>query len=114
MHFSNTIINVKSDRIYNILRKHTSWNLRTNLISKIEYFESIGYKFSHISEMNIVFITDLRNLTYEHYLKIPNSMLQWTINKKLANNPQLIKAFNINTKHPLIRKNRHIFDNLEN
>ena len=64
--FSDTIINVKTDRLYNI---HRAWNLRRILLSKIEYFESYGYKFSHISEMNIVFITDLRNMTYEYYFK---------------------------------------------
>ena len=53
-------------------------------------------------------------MTYEQYLKIPKSMLEWTIIKKLANNPKLIKAFNINTYHPLIRKYRHIFNNGEN
>ena len=76
LRFSDTIINIKSDRLYNIKRKYASWNLRINLISKIEYFESIGHKFSHISEMDIVFITDLRNMTYEHYLKKPKPMIE--------------------------------------
>ena len=35
--FSDTIINVKSDRLYNIKRKYETWNLRTYLISEIEY-----------------------------------------------------------------------------
>ena len=111
LHFSDTIINVKSDRLYNIHR--AGWNLRRNLISKIEYLENNGHKFSHISEMNIVFITDLRNLTYEHYLKIPKPIIEWSIIEKLAINPRLIKAFNINTSHPLIRKYNHIIDNGE-
>ena len=106
LHFSDTINNVKSVRLYNIFR--AGWNLRRNLMSKIEYLENDGHKFSHISEMNIVFLTDLRNMTYEHCLKIPKPMIEWTIIKKLANNPKLIKAFNINTYHPLIRKYRHI------
>ena len=105
LHFSDTIINVKSHRLYNIKRKYEAWNLRTNLISKIEYFERVtDHKFSHMSEMNIVFISDLRNITYDHYIKIPKSMLEWTNIKKLANNPNLIKAFNINSNHPLIRQ----------
>ena len=112
LHFSDTIINVKSNRLYIIHRP--GWNLRSYLISKIEYLENKGHKFSHISEMNIVFISDLRNMTYRHYLQIPKSMLEWTMIKKLATNPQLIKAFNINTYHPLIRKYRHIIDNREN
>ena len=108
MHFSDTIINVKSDRLYNIRR--AGWNLRRNLMSKIEYFESNGQKFSHKSEMNIVFITDLTNTTYDHYLKISKPMIQWTIIKKLANIPKPIKAFDRNTPHPLIRKCSQIID----
>ena len=112
VHFSDTIINVKSNRMYNIHRP--GWNLRSYLISKIEYMENYGHKFCHISEMKIEFISSLRNMTYEHYLMLPKPMLEWTMIKKLATNPQLIKAFNINTYHPLIRKYRHIFDNREN
>ena len=115
LHFSDTIINVKSDRLYNIYIPRR--NLRPYLISKIEDFESDGHKFSHISEMNIAFISDLRNMTYDHYLQIPKPMIKWTIIRKLATNPKLIKSFiiNINTyHHPLIQKYRHIIDNGEN
>ena len=59
LHFSDTIIYVKSDRLYNIHR--AGRNLGRNSMSKIEYFESNGHKLSHISEMNILFITDLTN-----------------------------------------------------
>ena len=37
-------------------------------------------------------------------------MIEWTKIKKLAKNPKLIKAFNINTSHPLIRKYGHIIN----
>ena len=111
LHFSDTIINIKSDRLCNIYIP--SRKLRPYLISKIEHFEGTGHKFSHISEMNIEFISNLRNMTYQHYLQIPKSMLEWTLIGKLATNPKLIKAFNINTYHPLIQKYRHIIDNGE-
>ena len=111
LHFSDNIINVESNRLYNINRP--SWSLRSYLLSKIKDFENKGHKFSQISEMNIKFISRLRNMTYEHYFQIPKSMLEWIIIKKLATNPQLIKAFNINSYHPLIRKYRHIIDNRE-
>ena len=111
VHFSDTIINVKSDRLYNI--HPDGWNLKRALISKIANMENDGHKFSHISEMNIVFISDLKNITYENYLKIPKSMLEWTMIKKLANSPKLIKAFIINSYHPLIQKYRYIIDNGE-
>ena len=110
MHFSDTTINIKSDRLYNI--HHAGWNLRRNLMSKIENLENNGHKFSHISEMNIVFITDLRNMTYEHYLKIPKPIIEWRLIAILAKNPQLIKKFT-NTSHPLIRKYSHIIDDGE-
>ena len=111
LHFSDTIINIKSDRLYNI--HPFGWNLRRFLISQNEDLEGAGHKFSHISEMNIKFISNLRNITYEEYLKIPKSILEWTLIRKLASNPKLIKAFNINTYHPLIQKYRHIIDNGE-
>ena len=110
MHFSATIVIIKSDRLFN--NNQSGWNLRRNLISKSEYFESTKQKFSHLSEMIIVFISDLRNMTYGHYLQIPKSMLEWTIIKKLANNPKLMKKFR-NTSHPLIRKYCHIIDDEE-
>ena len=112
LHFSDTIINVKTDRLYNFYIP--SRKLRPYLKSKIEDFESDDHKFSHISEMDIMFISDLRNMTYQHYLQIPKPMIEWTIIRKLATNPQLIKAFNINTYHPLIRKYKYIIDNREN
>ena len=107
MQFSDTEIIIKPDRIYNIKRKYASWSLRKNLISKIEHFESNEHKFSHKTEKNIAFMTDLRNRTYEHYIKIPKPMIEWTIIKKISSSPKLIKAFNISTSHPLIRKYNH-------
>ena len=41
--------------------------------------------------MNIVFITDLRKMTYEHYLKKPNPMIEWRLNAILAKNPEILK-----------------------
>ena len=111
LHFSDTIINVKSGSLYNIHR--AGWNLRRNLMSKIEYFESNGHKFSHISEMNIVFITDLTNATYGPYLQIPKPMIEWVLLRKIATNPKLIKAFHRNIPHPIIRKYSHIIDDEE-
>ena len=111
LHFSDTIIDIKSKRLYNLFPP--SWNLRTFLLSKIEILENYDCRFSHISDMEIVFISIFRNMTYEYYLKMPKSMLEWSLIKKLAINPNLIKAFNINMNLPLITKYRHIIDNIE-
>ena len=77
------------------------------LLSKIKYFEKLGYKLSHISEMNITFITCLRIITYKHYLQQQKPMIEWMLNLILAKNPQLIKEFQ-NSSHPLIKKYQHI------
>ena len=58
--------------------------------------------------MNITFISDLRNITYEQYLKQPKSMLEWKLNEKLSGNPELIKTLK-NISHTLIRKYKYMF-----
>ena len=91
-------------RKYNI---HSFWDVRRYLITKIDYFERQGYKFFHICEMTITFLSDLRNMTYEHYLKQPKQKIEWVLNKKLHKNPVLIKTLR-NISHPLIRKNKYV------
>ena len=106
-----TIVSVKSNTWYSVA---AACHLKNFLLSKIKYFERYGLKFSHISEMNITFKTDLRNMTFEHYLTQPKSMLEWKLNAILAKNSQLIEIFG-NSSHPLIRKYQHINeDDLEN
>ena len=102
--FQQTTISVKSDR-YSI---QVPRDLRRFLLEKLSNFERMGYKFSNISVMKISFITTLGNMTYEHYIQRPKSMLEWTLIKKLARDPSLIKSFN-NTSHPLIRKDINMF-----
>ena len=102
--FDNTIICVKSERKYNI---HSFWDVRRYLITKIDYFERQGYKLFHICEKNITFLSDLRNMTYEHYLKQPKQKIEWVLNKKLHKNPVLIKTLR-NISHPLIRKYKYV------
>ena len=65
LHISDTIVNVKSNTWYSV---SAGYNLGNFLLSKNNYFGRYGRKISHISEMNITFISDLRNMTYEHYL----------------------------------------------
>ena len=63
----------------------------------------MGYKFTNISEINISFISNLRDMTYEHYIQQPKPMVEWTLIKKTAKDPSLIKNFT-NTYHPSFRK----------
>ena len=98
--FSGTTFNVKSNKWFNI---SACFYLRNFLLSKIRYFKRYDHKCSHTSEMNITFITDLRDMTYKHYLNQPKSMLEPRLNAILAKNPELIKKFT-NSSHPLIGK----------
>ena len=102
-HFSNTIVSVKSDTW---MSKSDDIFLRDFVLSKIRCYERHGYIFSHISEMKITFITDLRNMIYEHYLIQSKCMFEWKLNVILAKNPELLR-FLENTSHPLIIKNHH-------
>ena len=91
-----------------VLTVSVGYYSRKFLSSKIKNFERYGRKFSNIFEMIITFISDVRNLTYEHYLNQPKSMLEWKLNANLAKNPELIKIKILgNSSHPLIRRYQH-------
>ena len=102
--FLDITLHATSKRMFNVSKCY----LRNYLLPKTDYFTSFGYKFSHISVLNINFLTDYRNMTYEHYLKQPKHMVEWKLNEKLSRNRQLIRAFDRNTSHPIIRKGSHI------
>ena len=53
--------------------------------------------------MNIQTPSNRCDMTYEHYLNQPNSMLEWKLNEMLAKNPHLINSLDRNKNHPLIR-----------
>ena len=43
-------------------------------------------------------------MTYEEYCKQPLPMTKTKLNRILAGNAELIKCFNTNNSHPMIRK----------
>ena len=106
LHFPDTIVSFKSNTWYSV---SAGYCLRNFLLSKIKYFERYGRKFSHMSELNITFISDLKNMTFELYLNQPKSMLEWKLNVILAKNPELKKILG-NSSHPLVRKNQHFIE----
>ena len=57
--------------------------------------------------MNITFISDIKFITFEHYLSVPKSMIEWKFNILLAITPKLVRIFE-NSTHPLIRKYNRI------
>ena len=89
--FSNdTSIDVKSKVVYrlSVLRA----DLGKYLKDKINFYRRRGLEFSHISEMNITFVTSLTHMTYKHYVEQPMPMVENLINKKLYKNYDLIKT----------------------
>ena len=87
---------------------HYYYYLRKFLLSKNENYEKQGLFFSNISKMSNIFITNIRNMTYNHYLQQPKPMIEWKL-ILLAKNPRLIRVLG-NTPHPLIRKYYHLID----
>ena len=72
------------------------------LTHAIQDFINQGYKFSHMSDMNIITINIKMNLTYEHYINEPMSRCERKINMNIARNPQLISSLDCNKNHLLI------------
>ena len=64
--------------------------------------------FSHIFEMIIRTISDIRNMTYEFYIKQPKNMVEFKFNMNIAKNPHLINTLDGRINHPLVRKYSHI------
>ena len=62
--------------------------------------------------MTVTFISDLRDMTYKHYLNQPKPVIECKLNKKLSKNPELIKSAIEDPflrSYPLIRKHDHLF-----
>ena len=105
LHFSNNIVSVKTNLMSNI---SMGYYLRNFLGSKIKYFESHDHICSHVSEMNITFMADLKRMTYEFYLSLPKSMIEWKFNSILHKNLRLVTLLD-GSIHPLITKYARIF-----
>ena len=71
-------------------------------------FDKDRYYFSKIIEMKIDFISSIRNMTYNYYLKKPKPMVETRLNMIIAGNPKLINCLNRDISHPLIRKYNNI------
>ena len=53
------------------------------------------------------FVSHVRNMTCEKYLKQPKSLCEIKLTEIIARNPKLINCFKKNS-HPLITKHSHI------
>ena len=75
-------------------------------VTKIEYFSRCKRKFSHKSEMKIPYTTKPRYMTYEHYFKQPEPMIERVLDKKFYNIPELLKTFE-NALPPPFKNYKH-------
>ena len=57
--------------------------------------------------MNITFMADWKRMTYEYYLSLPKSIIEWKLNAILHKNPRLATLFD-DSIHPLITKDARI------
>ena len=80
--FDNDIsIDVKFKVMYRI--SVLSHNLEKCLKNKNNHYKRQGLEFSHISEINITFITRLDPMTNKHYIEQPMPMVERLIKRKL-------------------------------
>ena len=78
LHFWDFINIVKNDKWWCSLSAGSY--LGNLLLLKVKFLERSGQLFFHISEKNITFLSDFKDITYEHYLSIPKSMMEWKLN----------------------------------
>ena len=75
-------------------------NLKNYLSTKNKRLNRSGLEFSHISEMNSIFTTSLRNMTYNHYPDQPKSTAE--LSKYIYKNLNLINT--VGMPVPVVRK----------
>ena len=78
------------------------------MVNYIDDFKNDGYYFIFLSQMVITLITDIRNRTYEFYMKHNKCNLEWLLNKKLNANPNPIRNFNMDGRHPMIKEYKRV------
>ena len=127
---THTIINPETSdlnrRIYdyvtNFNRKYEFYTNEVFLKNEFEnscfYFKNIPTNdkqfhikhpnFLNTSEMIIKTISDIRNITYENYIKQPKHMFEFKLDMIIAKNPHLIISLDRNKSHFLISNYSHI------
>ena len=97
---------VKKEIIHRINTEHI--NLKSCLLYFIDSCQSRGLNFSKINHMSITILSCMFYMSLKYFINQPTSMLERRMNIIIAKNPRLIKLFNWNKNHPLIRKYSHI------
>ena len=81
----------KSDRIFYKIKLRKLYNYNVYLTEKLQ--SKYNCSSSDKLDMKIVFITNLQNQSYKHYLHEPKQMIEWFPIEKTNQNPNLVKMF---------------------
>jgi len=103
--FGNNFYSCIESSLYS---KTTTSYWKKFLRNALQDFINKVYKFSHISNMNIITINNKMNMTYEQYITLPMQAVEIKLNMIIAKNPNLINSLNRFRNRPLIRKYSHI------
>ena len=56
-------------------------------------------------ELRITFVSRFENITFDHYITKPKSMLEWKLLAVFDNNPKIINSFDYkHHSHPLFQE----------
>ena len=66
------------------------------------------YNFNHIEEMNIITISNKKDMAFDFYIKHNMPMMEWKLNAMINKNKNLINNFPKNWRHPLNRKFKNV------
>ena len=67
-----------------------------SFLSKIKIIKEHFY--SHILEMRITFVSRFENVTFDHYITKPKSMLEWKLVAIFDKNPKIVHSFDYNKR----------------
>ena len=76
--------------------------INKEFISKIKIIKE--QFFSGILELRITFVCRFENITFDHYIKKPKSMLEWKLLAMSDENPEIINLFDYKHRHPLVQE----------
>ena len=85
----------KIKTICNTFTLFNMYNLAITAQGTNSFIRKIAHKEANILEIDICFIAHYSNMTYEHYLSQPKSMVEWTLHKKIVDNSELKNYSNI-------------------
>ena len=90
-----------------IIDSKTTISWRKFLDKVINDFNSKGYAYNHIVELNIITLANKMNMLYDFYINHIIHAVERKINMIIARNPNLIKSSNRFHNHPIKRKYSH-------